>query len=284
MQKCTIILNEKGIKYKISKIIFYGNNAGFGVLCPYHSAKSGYLIKQTTGTEIYNEYAKGTDISVDEQLQYSASDRIKLSIHTDGFVQFSGENPSKIISGRDSETGLAKGMGLFSSPLSRPIMSGPTFGITLWGLNDFTAFQAGKTDESVIDFSENDYEYRETDKKNYNAYIIEGFVFPPMFWSFSFMNDLKQEIVKFRHPQFQHDRHKSLTFRVMPFMDGEIFYMVALLVSRAQLQVAEQMHSSGFSFSSPAEVKGDSVTSMHALYPAPGFNTEKTSSLDYQKK
>jgi hypothetical protein len=280
MEKFTISLQENDIDYKISKILFYGNNGGFGVLCPYHSAKSGYLLKYTTGLDIYAEYSQETNIKVDEHLQYSASDRIKLSIHTDGFVQFSGENPQKIISGRDKITGEPKGLGLFSSPLSKPILSGPTFAITIWGLKEFSKYDGSKVNESAIQFLDQDYEYRETNKENYNAYIIEGFVFPPMFWNFSFLDNFNRQIVKFRHPEFQHERNRPLTFRVLPFIDTELRYMVAILVSRAQLQMTEH-HNSGFVFASPSQVKDGKVTAMQAIFPEFEYDTKKVVSLNY---
>jgi hypothetical protein len=50
-------------------------------------------------------------VPADELVSFTVEDRAKLSYHTDGFVQFSSENPGRIISGRDPSTGEPKGPG-----------------------------------------------------------------------------------------------------------------------------------------------------------------------------
>lgn len=85
-------------------------------------------------------------------VRYSASDRVKLSYHVDGFVQFSGENPQTIISGRDPVTKEPKGMGYESYPLATPITSGPSVGMTIWGLDEYLDVGHSKKNEHVLVF------------------------------------------------------------------------------------------------------------------------------------
>ena len=70
-------------------------------------------------------------------MSFTVEDRAKLSYHTDGFVQFSSENPGRIISGRDISSGEPKGLGVISHPLTNPIWTGASASITAWGLDDF---------------------------------------------------------------------------------------------------------------------------------------------------
>jgi hypothetical protein len=114
-----------GVNRKIAKIIHH-SEGGFAVMVPYHKARSGTLLKIPLDYDL-----KGASwVPFGECVGYSANDRVKLSFHPDGFVQFSGENPSKILSGRDPDTGQPRGLGLMSNPLSHPVRSGPTFGIS----------------------------------------------------------------------------------------------------------------------------------------------------------
>src|ERR1700678_798174 len=94
---------------KITKIIGLGGS-GFSVLVPYHKARSGFLFKMPIDPSVH---APGLhNIRLDDLVSFTADDRVKLSYHVDGFAQFSGERPGRITSGRDPNTGEAKGLGL----------------------------------------------------------------------------------------------------------------------------------------------------------------------------
>lgn len=104
--------------------------------------------------------------------EVSINKEIKLSIHNSGFVQFSGKG---ILSGIDKHTGQIKGMGLWSSPLVKPIC-GPTFGFTFWGLPGFEQCMKEKnSNKNTIIFDKTDFYYRHCNRLNWNGYIIEGF-------------------------------------------------------------------------------------------------------------
>lgn len=80
-----------------------------------------------------------------------------MSFHPDGFVQFSGENAARILSGRDTG-GEPKGLGVMFNPLFNPIRSGPTFGVSAWGLEEFDELEPSR--DHVITFSQEEMYFR----------------------------------------------------------------------------------------------------------------------------
>lgn len=174
----TIAIKEpEGTIRKITKIVPY-KEGGFAVLVPYHTARKGYLAKHRVDYRENDLHIRRTEIT-----EYSADDRVKLSFHKDGFVQFSGEKAGKIVSGRDPESGEPKGLGiLLEHPLFNPITSGPTFNIIAWGLSEFEAIQ-GTSPVNTLVFSEEDFYYRRCTPDSCNAYLIEAFLFSQYYWS-----------------------------------------------------------------------------------------------------
>jgi hypothetical protein len=162
--------------FKVTKIVPYAKG-GFSVLTPYHNQRQGYLAKVPVN------YRELGDILVprSEVVGYSVNDRVKLSYHPDGFAQFSGEVGGKVISGRDEQTGEPKGIGLMTNPLKMPIWSGPTFGVVLWGLQEFE--QLGAKDTPALVFEEEDFYYRDCTPETANGWIVEAWVFPLRMWS-----------------------------------------------------------------------------------------------------
>jgi hypothetical protein len=155
---------------KITKIIGL-NGAGFSVLTPYHKARSGYLCKMPVDPKIQGGYQR----SWDDTIGFTAEDRVKLSYHTDGFAQFSSEGTGRIKSGRDPVTGEPKGLGLFTHPLEDPIWSGPSVGVTLWGLDEFE--ETKERDEPLV-FEPSDFYYRGCTPDEANAWILSIYPFP----------------------------------------------------------------------------------------------------------
>jgi hypothetical protein len=160
--------------YKITKIISL-NGGGFSVLTPYHKAHSGFLFKQPINPRMFDKagehLVRWTDCA-----GFTAENRTKLSYHVDGFAQFSSENQGTIISGRDPNTGEPKGLGVMARPFSDPSTSGPSVGISVWGLDDFE-----KTDqaEKLIVFEPPDFYYRllgpdETNLWHLGIYVFNG--------------------------------------------------------------------------------------------------------------
>jgi hypothetical protein len=149
---------------------------GLAALTPYHPARSGFLAKLAMD---YNHI--GVMLSpFSEAMAFSANDRVKLSYHADGFAQFSGEVNGNIISGRDPTTGEPKGLGLMTQPISSPLTSGPTFAVTVWGLNEFDVVGSNET---TLNFEEKDLYYRGGNPSQVNAWLVEFFVFLPQYWA-----------------------------------------------------------------------------------------------------
>ena len=127
--KMRICLEENGVFYKITSI-YLANDGSFKVDIPYCQYSKGLIIKFSP-----NYGPKYTCITEDKLKQkLSSLNRPQLSIHSSGFVQFSGQG---VRSGIDPVTKLAKGVGVYSAPLNFPIESGPTFGVTFWGVKNF---------------------------------------------------------------------------------------------------------------------------------------------------
>ena len=175
-RKWTIALkrDEDQLPRKITKIIGL-NGSGFSVLAPYHKARNGFLFKLpvdptkalTPGPWI---------VPANEIVAFTAEDRVKLSYHTDGFVQFSSENPGKIISGRDPATGEPKGLGIMTPhPLDRPIWTGPSATVTAWGLEDFDPVEDTR---NLVVFEPDEIYHRLAVSQPSNTWEISVYPFP----------------------------------------------------------------------------------------------------------
>jgi hypothetical protein len=174
----TIAIREQpGLKpRKLTKVISYGAD-GFGALVPYHRAHSGFVAK------VPMDYRRVGEFSVpeDEIVGFTSEHRVKLSSHADGFAQFSGEVQGKVISGRDPVTGEPKGVGLMTQPLSNPIQTGPSFGVTAWGLSDFEELE--EPVQTAIVFEHTDVYFRGCTPRTANGWVLEVFVFPARYWA-----------------------------------------------------------------------------------------------------
>jgi len=155
---------------KITKIIGL-NGSGFSLVAPYHKARSGYLFKMPIDPNIQGEY----HVPWDESVGFTADDRVKLTYHTDGFAQFSGETAGRITSGRDPTTGEPRGLGLFTHPLTAPIWSGPSVAATVWGIDEFE--ETIERDEPLV-FEPSEWYYRGCTPDDANAWILSVYAFP----------------------------------------------------------------------------------------------------------
>ena|ERR1700693_3838109 len=94
--------DDEGRYRSLTKIVPY-TEGGFAVLAPYHAAKEGFLCKIAVPEELRGRFSLPAPAEIH---RYSAADRVKLSFHLDGFIQFSGENPSTIRSGREANPAI----------------------------------------------------------------------------------------------------------------------------------------------------------------------------------
>lgn len=164
--------------YKITKIISL-NGSGFSVLTPYHKAHSGFLFKQVVNPRMFDKAGVHL-VRLIDCVGFTAENRTKLSYHVDGFAQFSSENQGTIISGRDPRTGEPKGLGTMARPFSDPATSGPSVGISVWGLEDF---EKADPKERLIVFEPSDFYYRLWGPDQTNLWQLGIYVFsgvPPV--------------------------------------------------------------------------------------------------------
>lgn len=126
--------HPKGVFRKITKILPYKlPDGGFAIMIPYHQANEGLLYK----AQAFDTLSQSLILPPPAVAKaYRASSKAKLSFHSDGTTQFSSMN-GRIISGKDSQTGEFKGLGIMAHTFARPVRSGPTLGVDVWGLEDF---------------------------------------------------------------------------------------------------------------------------------------------------
>lgn len=255
---------------RIVKIVPYPAG-GFAVTVPYHTANQGFLAKVPVDYKANRSTVGRPDLIE----RYHASDRVKLSYHKDGFVQFSGENPSKILSGRDSQTLEPKGLGLVTQPPSDPIKTGPSFVVIVWGLDEFESLPAGKSAEVFTDQECYERDYPVDDA---NGWLVEGFVFPRRFWA-GVRNQGGRRVTSRMFRDFEASG-AVLEMRVIDLPRQPSF--LALLVSRLKV---EYSCPSGFNMGGPGVRRPDDTgTNLIAVYPSKAAGgTDDSTSLDFAR-
>lgn len=283
MAGVTIAVQRDGDLYprKLTKILGFADG-GFGVAVPYHSARQGVAFKHPVDYSAPGEIV----LALTDLVHYTAEDHVKLSLHLDGFVQFSGENPGKIISGKDNK-GHPKGLGLQANRLTTPLSTGgPTFGITFWGPHDLAPLV--KNVEPLVLFEPSDSYLRDCLEADANGYMLEGFVYPRYFLSRAVLHRGRLTLPR-RFPNFTSRPRDSGLFlptrqslfeedgvlfdlRLVDF--GSRFVILGLLLSRI---VTDFPSDSGFIFSSPSDMQH----ALQAIYPNFLGRDREFSSLDY---
>lgn len=244
-------------------------DGGYAALSPYHEAREGWL------TRVHVDYAKKTDaMKLSEMEHFTASDRVKLSHHRDGFVQFSGEDPGRIRSGRDPITGEPKGLAILSAPIDHPISTGPTFGFSAWGIDKFRQLEALRRTD--LYFSSSQIYYRASRPGSWNGYHVEGWVIWPLMWAGVYGDEFDLRLsMGFRNFE---GSGANLEFRVVPLVDTDCF--LALNIHRVKFDFPAE---SGFVISGPSnrregEAEGDAL---RAMYPRDPFNVPGAISIGY---
>ncbi len=255
---------------KITKIIGYGAQ-GFAVVTPYHAARAGFVGKMPID---YKEIGQ-LKVPRDEIVGFTANNRVKLSYHPDGFVQFSGETQGAIISGRDPTNGQPKGVALMSQPLSSPVRSGPTFGITAWGLHDFSALpDTDAVSPATVLFEPDDLYFRGTTPSEANGIILEVFAFPKRYWA-GVRKRGRDYVLTIAFNDFEASR-AAIDLKVIDIPGQDI--MLAGFASNAQLTFPSD---SGWVLSGPGSATPDGKGHvLVAYYPPNTLNMEGLPSLD----
>jgi len=101
---------------------------------------------------------------------------VKLSLHGDGFVQFSRAGTTGILSGRDPTTGKIRGFGLHSFSPMDPSRTGPMFSMSAWGLSEYETVDRGARGTLTVD--ERSFYYEQPNRTGQNAYVLEFWPLP----------------------------------------------------------------------------------------------------------
>jgi len=89
--------------------------------------------------------------------------------------EFSNGRPGRISASKDIVSGEAKGLGLFSAPLSRSIFSGPSVGIIAYGIDQF---EMAEEQSEIIVFEPSDFYYRNCTSETANSWTLAIYAFP----------------------------------------------------------------------------------------------------------
>jgi len=204
---------------------------------------------------------------------FTASDRVKLSHHSDGFVQFSGESPGRIRSGKDPVTGKPKGLAIQSAPIGLPIPTGPTFGFAAWGIEEFRSLESLRPTDLL--FPQSEIYYRDG-PGTCNGYLVEGWVLWPPMWAgvHGEEHDLR---ISIGFKNFE-GSGSNLEFRVVPLIGSKC--LLALNVHRVNFGFPSK---SGFQISGPSDRRrgATEANALIAMYPQDIFDVETAVSLDY---
>jgi len=256
---------------KVTKIVGY-REGGLGLLAPYHSARSGVLTKTLVDYSAGGRRVAGEDMEL-----FSAGDRVKLSYHPDGFVQFSGERSGRIVSGKDPRSGEPRGLGIMANPMDAPVMTGPSFGISAWGLEDFLV-QEGRPRGDLLVFEQDDFVYDHCDVNTWGSYGIEFFIFTMYFQPFVRQVGRTRFELPLWHNQF-HSIGRSFNFKVVR-LGQQPYFLGAICLRRPALGPDAK---SGWAIGSPGALSRGAIKPvLHAHYPADGWPSPEES-LDYTR-
>jgi hypothetical protein len=247
------------------------SEGGFAVTAPYHAARSGMLMKMERDYSITGE----RDVDNNDVTPFTASDRVKLSYHADGFVQFSGENSSRIISGRDSSTGEPRGLGIVTRPLAVPVQSGPSVTCAIWGIDAFELWRT-RSDEYNVFFAETEfYDEPEGDSdpsKSTPGFVISIFVFPRQSLEAAIGPVRSEDEIVMKLPMNVYLRKADFIVKLVCVSAHTV---LGLIAKKRTMGFGEA--TSGFELSSPSDARG---VGMHAIYPQMPWSDPRATSLD----
>ncbi|MGX9296294.1 hypothetical protein [Tsukamurella paurometabola] len=242
-------------------------DGGYSVICPYHSAREGWLFKIPIGLGYGPQNGKWA--SVEDAVHYTASDHVKLSHHRDGLVQFSSESKGTIRSGINV-LGLPRGIGVFSVPIDVGVTTGPAFGLSAWGLGDYSEVDALRKSDLVFRIA--DMDFQSCTPGTANGYSLEGWLLSKE-WRGGIHEGTGDSRIRLcgTTPAGQ---SRSIELRVIQLRGTESF--VGVQVRRIHQRFPD---ASGFWFGGPRGREGDQIV---AAYPRPDGTFADAESLDYR--
>jgi hypothetical protein len=154
---------------------------------PFHKSGKAYLYKTTVNYDVGFEQSVSWSDFLETGLV--EEERIKLSHHPDGFVQFSGPG---VFSGRNEDATI-RGMGVMSQPLNR-IFDGPAFAYGIQDVADLSTIDKVNSNSFILDLDE----YFSID--NTKSVTVEAHYFVPMWRRFIRYDHLSRPVIRINHP------------------------------------------------------------------------------------
>jgi hypothetical protein len=260
------IRDDSGVARLVVRIML--EQGGFAASVPYHPAKQGWVIEAPVHYD-KTEYF----LPLSEAKHYTVNDTVKLSMHMNGFVQFSSGGGQPIVSGYNQELNEIKGAGV-RAPEPVRVTTGPLFGVILQGLGDFE--QLGSKPAEV--FEQDDLWYH----PNFStcedtAYNLEVFMFPDNLIgaarAVGGRRMFKRQLPFKSLVRFDFDL-RVVELPHLPFFLGMILSHIR----------RDDSINSGYKISGPGcGGPGEQKKSISALYPRPTLvNSYNPTSLDYR--
>jgi hypothetical protein len=241
-------------------------SGGFSVQCPYHPEKSGWVFKAPVTYDIGESFKP-----IDNAEQFSVSDTVKLSLHMNGFVQFSSATGKKIVSGFCQDLQKPKGVGL-KAPHQIEVTTGPLCGFSVQGLDRFRKLAT----ETAEVFLREDLWYHPEYPADSDAYHVEMFMLP--LWCANAAESVNGRRVLKKFLPFYAKFKFPHTLRVIE-IPGD-WYCLGIIVGP---QPMDSTVTSGYKLNSPSVGEpGREKFAISAWYPRPSILKDHPSqSLDY---
>ncbi|MEQ9380132.1 MAG: DUF3606 domain-containing protein [Pirellulales bacterium] len=261
------IQTESGESHLVARLSLQQDGFAFSV--PYFRDKQGSVI------ELPIRYDKSQyTIPASEGKLYSVSDVVKLSVHRDGFVQFSKGGSKPIVSGFNKELEQAKGAGLHApEPVS--VSSGPICTVVVQGL---AGFRQWKNELAEVFAPEDLWYHPEFSSADCTAYNLEVFMLSRTLANQAFAEHGKLIL---RH-ELPFDSNIRFRFAIRVVELPHQPFALGLILSRMR---ADRAIESGFRLGGPGcvDARTGEYKSLFACYPPhPGLAALPTESLDYQ--
>lgn len=266
--------------------VYIGGDGSFKLDVPYCD------FSQATAFKFPADYGIRTRMVPEDDFSqvFTTDRRPQLSIHTSGFVQISGPG---INSGIDEKTKAARGLGLYTFPLHTPIMSGPTCGIQVWGLENYELSDTVVASDIV--FKETDFIRKvlrnkermdEVSKLAYNFYMLDFFVFPGEYSAEIKHDATGREVFTHQFYNYYECPGVIFTLKVIRLKNSEVFLGVLPMLFKSPIPLKFPY---GFNMGSPAgtntpstNASQDELHHLQVMYPTIFSDTDNNiESLHY---
>lgn len=242
-------------------------DASHYVMVPYYQGNpSGILAKMrfpTIDIELNGLFAPYEEA-------YRVDGRVKLAIHSSGFVQFSSADKNPIRSGRTEPFGIPKGLGIHAPPLTQPIETGPTWSVLFFDPGECKQLDPQLRAPKPLIFAEADFFDREEHHgEGSHMHMVEGFVLPATLRREARYIPNKGWVLVRPYSVLRPDW--LVEFRLVDLPSS--LAMLGIVVSRMHMPHHAKR---GFSMSSPRDVTRR--FSLAAMYPA---TDETLSSMEF---